>query len=102
LDKLEAERESNPFFENPLLKKAIIDCPATTKYELQSKLDLSEFTVRTRLNLILSDCHAQCGTIGILHNTENAFLVWAAGCDGKPIPDSTTGSAHVIFKDLAQ
>jgi len=97
---LDGERANNPYFQDPLLKSAIADCPATTKYELRSDLGLTEFTVATRLNLILNDCHSQCGTIGILHNTENSFLVWAAGCDGRPIQDSTTGSARVIFKSF--
>jgi hypothetical protein len=43
---------------------------------------------------------AQPGTITIIHNTENFYLIWGAGVDGQPISTEDRKKPFLISRDL--
>lgn len=102
LASLSTETINNPYYEDPLLRSALQNPSTAVRYQLRVCLAVSPTGIHSQLAAILSDCHEPCGTVGILHNSESAFIVWAAGTNERPLLNATTGDADMIFEDLSK
>lgn len=95
-------RAPNPYKANQLLAQDLPEsCPRQIEYRVSTELGLSTQFVLAASKQPPKSWQAAPGTITIIHNTENMIVVWAAGVNGLPIIDSTTGNARIVQKTLA-
>jgi hypothetical protein len=84
--------DANPYSQNPVLAKEIESLPAETLGTKASIAILPDGDLTDCKATFLSDSPdpswlAYPGSIGVLHNQNDMFIVWAAGIDGKPLHD---------------
>jgi hypothetical protein len=102
---------TNPYFDFPF-RTVANDPQFNAKYN-SNQCNSNEIAVLIHVDLGLSsmrlaqfktavpdDWIAMPGTITIIHNTENLFLVWGAGVDGRPIKDKATNEYAIIGCEL--
>lgn len=96
-------KTKNPYFESELLSRELP--PSTShliQFEVQTDYALSKTEIESHAKHPPKSWSGSPGTITIIQNGEHAFALHAYGIDGKPIHDSTTGSAFYLFRDCNQ
>ncbi len=101
----------NPYADFPFSTAA--DDPQFAAVHGEPNVDPQDIDVKINVDLGLSNMGieqfrtsvpdnwlAMPGTITIIHNTENLFIVWGAGVDGRPIHDGASGNYAVISSDF--
>jgi hypothetical protein len=90
LRKLQALAEKNPYAKNEMLRGQITQFGEGCAIgSLTTDLTLSESSVRDLQKFPPPEWQAYPGSISIVHNGADIFLVWAAGLDGKPLRSVT-------------
>jgi hypothetical protein len=96
-------RTKNPYFESELLARELpVSTSRVVQFEVIHDYGLSHNGIDATAKHPPKSWTGLPGSITIMHNSENVFAIRACGVDGKPITDSTTGSATYVFKDLSQ
>jgi hypothetical protein len=105
LRKVQALAEKNPYMKEKLLTPQISSqfgegCAIGS---VTADLSLTETKARDLQRFPPQEWQAYPGSICIVHNGANIFLVWAAGFDGKPLHSNTNSgialeSRQVIFR----
>jgi len=88
-NELYAIANGNPYAKDALLAREVDSHfpQARTQVSIETDAGLSDALVNQLEQFTPESWHAVPGSLKIVHNDRDMFLVWAAGIDGKPLKD---------------
>ncbi|HEY9787187.1 MAG TPA: hypothetical protein V6D17_17490 [Candidatus Obscuribacterales bacterium] len=100
----------NPYLQDDMLRTQLSTQQANTNDRVNELVDIRVFSdvavspasIEHFRRFPPKDWKFPAGTITIIHNTENQFVIWCAGFDGLPIREKGKDRILLIARDLSQ